>query len=290
VQLIVIIALWMLWILSWLAAAMLDPRSRRLSTLQSVCYDIVVLIGGFTLLFGFVPDQGFDIRNLFWQPIEGPLGWSLVAVVVLALGTAWVARAHVGFALPDSKTSHPQFVENGPFRLLRQPIHFALILAVFTTAAASGRPSSFGAAALLTVAFLARIIAEERVLRDMSPEFDDYADRVPMLLPLPARREAVPVHARTIAPLPPKMPEVQAEPADPIEAILEPAVPVAAPATPEVILQDEKLGSDLGLKPGAVTTKAVQLTLALDDPEEPSTVERPAPAEPVAAEPAAAKP
>jgi protein-S-isoprenylcysteine O-methyltransferase Ste14 len=270
-QPLVVVALWMIWFLSWLAAAMLDPRSKKLSTLQGAIYKITTLIGGFTLLFGFLPDPGFDIRNMIWPTLEGQGGWALVWLIFAAFCFAWVARAHIGFVLPDSKKKHPEFVETGPYRLLRQPIYLALIVAAFATAAIFGRPSSFGAAALLAVAFLVKMLIEEQTLREQTGAYDDYIDRVPMLLPfLPKRgiqERAEPAYARMTQMSEPVASAVMAEAAvpDPPSAPPEEPESVAPAELPAAEPEDEVAAGEPATN--TVPSKAVQLSLALDGPD-----------------------
>jgi len=180
---IAIYVLWLIWFLSWLGMALLGTGIKRLTLAQDVLYRTLLLVAGVTLLFGFLPDPGFDVRNKFWLPLSATLGWVLVGVVLVMFCVAWWARITRGFVLPGSSRKPEPFVDRGPYRLVRHPIYVCLIIAALATAFVFGRPSSVGGAALLAVAFLIKILFEESALRRESSAFDDYAERVPMLVP-----------------------------------------------------------------------------------------------------------
>lgn len=270
---VAIYALWLIWLLCWMASAMLDARAQKLSIIHRIIHRIATIIGGLTLLFGFPPDPGFDVRYKFWPALDNQIGWALVGLAFVAFCLSCWARIYLGFALPGSK--HREFVETGPYKRIRHPIYLSVIVAAFATALLFGNPSSLGGALLLAIAFIVKILTEEKVLREESHDYDDYAGRVPMLIPFFPTRDSAVRHAhvppastvgeltsaasfRFSAPEPASLGE-------PIrESVTAPIVPPAAESEKSVpTVQDKKLGSELGLSP--VTTKAVQLTLLLED-------------------------
>ena len=178
-----IYVLWLIWFLSWLGAALLTNGTKRLNLAQDVLYRMMVIVGSVTMLFGFLPDPGFDVRNTLWQPVTGAAGWVLVAVVLVAFCVAWLARIRLGFHLPGSTRTPDLFIEAGPYKWVRHPVYACLIVGAVATALMFGRPSSLGGAVLLAIAFVVRIHFEESALRSETGSYDDYAERVPMLVP-----------------------------------------------------------------------------------------------------------
>jgi protein-S-isoprenylcysteine O-methyltransferase Ste14 len=241
---------WALWFLSWLGAALVSNAKKRLTLAQDVLYRMLVIIGTVTLLFGFLPDPGFDVRNTLWQPLDGTLGWILLTVVVVAFLFAWWARICLGFSLPGSGKKQEPFVEAGPYKWVRHPIYASLIIAAFATALMFGRPSCLGGATLLTVAFVLKILLQENALHAETGAFEDYAERVPMLVPfvnrlfrgersaaavpqMPRFDEQKPKPALNI--VPPEMPALEdAEPAIPLPAD-EPEIEWAEPEVAEAV-------------------------------------------------------
>lgn len=236
--------LWLMWSLSWLGAALLANKTKMLSIAQDVLYRTLIIVGGVMLLFGFLPDPGFDVRNKFWLPLSGIAGWLLVAVLFLAICFAWWARICRGFHLPGSTKKRAPFTEAGPYKWVRHPIYVSLVVGAIATGLVFGRPSSLGGAGLLAIAFLFKILIEESVLRGEYGSFDDYADRVPMLLPF--RRAKGERYASQVAPPPSHAFRETAEPVrDPLPPTLA-AAPIPA-ADPQRTTPVSVAGSQLSL-------------------------------------------
>ena len=74
-------------------------------------------------------------------------------------------------------------IRHGPYRFIRHPMYSAVLL--FVWAAVRGHLSRFTLAtgAVVTGAGIARVIAEERLLRDQLPGYQDYAQDTKALVP-----------------------------------------------------------------------------------------------------------
>ena len=239
---IVVYALWLVWFLSWIGLALLANASKRLNIAQDVFYRTMIIVGSVTLLFGFLPDPGFDVRNKLWMPLSGTPGWIVVGLIGVCFCFAWWARICQGFALAGSARKPAPFREKGPYRWMRHPIYVALIVSCIATGLAFGRPSSLAGAALIALAFLFKIIVEEGALRSEFGSFSDYAERVPMLLPLPrpGERSARAMRAAETAPAVNLLTQVMAAvepksalPAAPVEPAKPPAPASEAPPAAE---------------------------------------------------------
>ena len=184
---------------------------------------------------------------------------------------------------------HKDVVDNGPYGVVRHPIYVGLIIAAFATAVMFGRPSSMAGAVVLAIAFFVKILIEEQALREENYAYDDYIGRVPMLVPFfptrdkPVRQakadriEPTLLRASSVEPVAARdeerVGETAAEPVDESDeelfsdAVTEPVTaPADHPEKPPLVERDKKLSNDLGLTP--IATKAVQLTLLLDDSEQ----------------------
>lgn len=110
-------------------------------------------------------------------------GWSVWAVVgaVRALGKQWSLQARV---LKDH-----ELITAGPFRRVRHPIYSAMIAMLVASGLAIGEWRGLAAGLALELAGTwLRVRGEERLLRGVfGARYDDYAARVPALVPRRAR-------------------------------------------------------------------------------------------------------
>ncbi len=114
-----------------------------------------------------------------------PVPWSLAAglpVSLAGLGLRAWAAGHLA--------KNEQLTTSGPYAWLRNPLYLGTLLAAFGLVIAA---QSVAVAAIFACAFgliyLPVIELEEQHLRSLFPAFDEYAARVPMLIP---RRPAQP--------------------------------------------------------------------------------------------------
>lgn len=135
-----------------------------------------------------------DSRSTFIQRIRVPLGF-LVAILYLIGGhpRLWTVLASLALVLPGLALrawsagyirKNAELTQTGPYAYTRNPLYLGSLLIVLGFGLASG---SWTMAALLTATFLLiylpTITAEEQYLRANFTGFDDYAARVPRLLP-----------------------------------------------------------------------------------------------------------
>ena len=142
--------------------------------------------------------RGFVLQVLsigplwIWIRPEPPsLLVSVVAVLLAAASVAVILAAQQAlgrqFAYQARLVEGHRLITAGPYRYVRNPIYTAL----FGLALATGLVLSRWLVILLFAVFytagtLIRIRSEERLLRaQFGPEFEDYARRVPALIPLP---------------------------------------------------------------------------------------------------------
>jgi protein-S-isoprenylcysteine O-methyltransferase Ste14 len=184
---IAIYVLWLVWFLAWIGASLGANRSgKRLPVLQEFFFRILAILGTL-LLFSFTPWPGLDVQYQLWRPLAATSGWSLVGLTFVGFAFAAWGRAQLGWSSDPGHKEQLRVVATGPYRIVRQPIYLGVIVAAFATALIFGKPSSIGGAALLTLAFLVKTFMEESLMRSELGAYDDYAERVPMIVPFNTR-------------------------------------------------------------------------------------------------------
>jgi protein-S-isoprenylcysteine O-methyltransferase Ste14 len=173
--------LWAFWVLSWVLASAWSARTEaRPGGFRGLPYYIFTVAGG-AMLFGLQPR---------WQdslPIDGPLGWLLVALAIAGFLFSWWARLHLGALWSGTVTRKEghHVIDTGPYGFVRHPIYTGIILASFATAAAKATPIALAGAATMTLGWYLKARLEERFLREElgADAYGAYAARVPMLVP-----------------------------------------------------------------------------------------------------------
>lgn len=179
-----IAAIWALWLISWLVAALWASRAAKRPPLRAeVGYRILTILGA-VLMFVQFPRGGRPI--LFWlTPLW--LDWLLVAVVVGGIAFAWWARVHLGMlwsARVTRKSDH-RIVDTGPYGIVRHPIYTGILTSLYATTLSFPGPFNVLGAVILTIAFVIKARVEERFLMEElgSEAYGEYRARVPMLVP-----------------------------------------------------------------------------------------------------------
>ena len=175
-----IYSLWVLWLFSWVAAAVWSaPTIARPQIGREFLYRLLTFAGA-GLLF-FPPPHPSQ-----WQ-VGWAAGWSLVGLVATGMAFSWWARIHLGayWSGTVARKADHRVIETGPYRLVRHPIYSGIILSSYATAFAKGTPLAVVGATLMLVGWYAKASLEERFLRDElgREAYDSYASRVPMLIP-----------------------------------------------------------------------------------------------------------
>ncbi|WP_256751076.1 isoprenylcysteine carboxylmethyltransferase family protein [Mesorhizobium sp. Mes31] len=175
--------LWLLWAATWAAAAFWTDRVEKRAGFQAEAPYRAVLMLGTILLF--IPAHGYVGRLRLWFPTLAE-AWICVALIAVGLAFCWWARVHLGRLWSGTVTAKAEHrvVDTGPYRLVRHPIYTGLLLAILATMAAKGTVWGVAGAILLTIGIVMKARLEERFLRgELGSAYDDYARRVPMLVP-----------------------------------------------------------------------------------------------------------
>lgn len=178
-----IVFLWLAWAVSWAAAALWADRAEKRAGFEAEApYRIVLMLG--TALF-FIPAHGYVGRLRFWIP-GLTAAWTCVALIAAGLIFSWWARLHLGRLWSGTITAKAEHrvVDSGPYGLVRHPIYTGLLLAILATMTAKGTLWGIAGAVLLTIGIYMKARLEEHFLRhELGPAYDEYARRVPMLVP-----------------------------------------------------------------------------------------------------------
>jgi protein-S-isoprenylcysteine O-methyltransferase Ste14 len=178
-----IVLLWLIWVVSWLAAAFwADPAAKRVNLRAEMRYRAVMALGAILFL---LPAHDYYGRLRLWSPGLA-VAWVCVALIAVGLAFSWWARLHLGRLWSGNITAKAEHhvVDTGPYGLVRHPIYTGLLLAILATMAAKGIVWGVAGAALLTIGIIMKARLEERFLRgELGSAYDDYAKRVPMLVP-----------------------------------------------------------------------------------------------------------
>jgi len=140
----------------------------------------------------------YTICLVFFRPYFSPfLPMPKTAEIVLAAFTVVLAMASIWFcyaaaralgkhwALMARVIEGHELIQSGPFAVVRNPIYFAMLGMLIAVGLAVSRwPALLAAIVLYLLGTQIRIRAEEKLLREtFGAKFDDYARRVPALLP-----------------------------------------------------------------------------------------------------------
>jgi protein-S-isoprenylcysteine O-methyltransferase Ste14 len=177
------IAIWVVFWLYWLVAAVAGRRRRGgsggLWSGQSVglrvALALVVILGiRFHLLTGHSGDSSNPGAR-----------WICFGVFLVGLSVAVWARVHLGsnWGQPMSQRAEPELITTGPYRYVRHPIYSGLVLAMAATAAAF---NFYGllVVALVSAYFICSGVVEERNMANrFTSTYLAYKHSTKMLIP-----------------------------------------------------------------------------------------------------------
>jgi protein-S-isoprenylcysteine O-methyltransferase Ste14 len=189
---IAIYGIWMLWIASWIAAALWTNRTVKRPELSWRSLYRVPEVLGFALLLGFFGRidkaghfHGLEIPILW--PVPPVLAGLMVLSCAAGFAFAWWARLHLGRLWSGTVTRKEghRVVDSGPYRFVRHPIYTGILLSAFATAIEQATPPAVAGALLLLFGFWIKARLEENFLRSElgADAYDAYARRTAMLVP-----------------------------------------------------------------------------------------------------------
>jgi protein-S-isoprenylcysteine O-methyltransferase Ste14 len=180
---IAIPAMWVGWIIYWLAAARdVKPTRWRESSAANARHGVPFLL---CLLLLASPRWLPAALTARLYPPGPALPIAGTALVAAGLALAVWARAHLGRNWSSKvvvKIDH-SLVCDGPYRRVRHPIYSGMLLALFGTALAIGEWRGFLALAFAAAGVLFRVHAEEARMSETFAEYAQYRRRTAALIP-----------------------------------------------------------------------------------------------------------
>jgi protein-S-isoprenylcysteine O-methyltransferase Ste14 len=179
-----VMALWALFIVSWIAAAVWAHRPTARMALGPLAP--LYTAGGAASVLLVALNMGVPyMRGRLWPPLP-LLDWAMVVLCALGLAFCWWARIHLGKLWSggiDRKADH-RVVDTGPYGIVRHPIYSGVIVAAFAFAVTRARPSAILLWLLITVFFSLKARMEERFLREeLGEDYAAYGAKVGRLMP-----------------------------------------------------------------------------------------------------------
>ena len=176
-------AIWVIWALSWLAAAAWSDRTTAQPAAGSQALYRLTVFGGMALLF-----DRFTLGATSPLWVAPPaLGWAMVALTAGGFAFCWWARLYLGRLWSSSVTRKQghHVVDTGPYALVRHPIYTGVLAAAAATAIEQGTATSLLGLGLITLGYWIKARLEESFLRAElgADSYDAYARRTGMLLP-----------------------------------------------------------------------------------------------------------
>jgi|HubBroStandDraft_3_1064219.scaffolds.fasta_scaffold54379_3 protein-S-isoprenylcysteine O-methyltransferase Ste14 len=181
---LVVMALWVGWLLSWMAAAGWQKRTvKRVAGGAEIRYRLVLIIGGLILA---IPARRYEgplrLYRVGWAE-----AWTCVGLVAAGIAFAWWARIHLGplWSGTVTRKEDHRVVDTGPYAIVRHPIYTGLLLSVLATGVIKGTIPGLVGAIIITIGLWMKARLEEQWLRDElgADAYDAYRSRVPMLVP-----------------------------------------------------------------------------------------------------------
>ncbi|MFL5636306.1 MAG: methyltransferase family protein [Gemmatimonadaceae bacterium] len=177
-------ALWVVWLLGWLLAAVSTAKTiAHESAASRLTYSAFTWAGAY-MLFAQSNVLGFLLHPLY--PSRNWISWTGAALVAIGLSVAVWARVYLGKLWSGTVTLKAQhtIIRSGPYGAVRHPIYSGLLLAVIGTAIVRGTRGSLVGVVLMGVAVVLKLRREERFLTEhLGAEYQSYQRDVPALIP-----------------------------------------------------------------------------------------------------------
>jgi protein-S-isoprenylcysteine O-methyltransferase Ste14 len=182
----VIVCWWLFALTFWLR--------KRLPRAQEAKRDRTSLIGLFLQVLAYFSVGFYPLRQRQFSPVTSGsrvAEWGLAMLTVaIALASVWLVNAaarRLGkqWALAARLVEGHTLIQDGPYRLVRNPIYTGMFGMLLATGLVAGRWIPLLVATMLFAAgTYVRIRSEERLLRQaFGSEFEEYARNVPALIP-----------------------------------------------------------------------------------------------------------
>jgi protein-S-isoprenylcysteine O-methyltransferase Ste14 len=175
------IGLWIAWLVTWNIAAIWRGKASTQAPRREYRIYFAMVALGMALIFNGIPQ---DSTPVLWDE-SAVLGWSMIGLTAAGIAFAWWARIHLGNLWSggvEVKEGH-RVVDTGPYAFARHPIYTGLMAAAIAAAVLRANPWALAGAALFALGFGLKARVEERFLEKEIGGYDEYRQRVPMIVP-----------------------------------------------------------------------------------------------------------
>ena len=176
-------AMWLLWFVYWIVAAGRAKATRWREPVLIRVVDVMLFLCAASLLvarrwFPFILAAQFLGPGIV-LPIIG------TAATALGLGLATWARVYLGRNWSGTVTLKEEhaLIRTGPYARVRHPIYSGMLLALLGAVLAIGEWRVLIAFLLVLAAFVRRVLAEEKYLREIFPQYVAYSRETAALIP-----------------------------------------------------------------------------------------------------------
>jgi protein-S-isoprenylcysteine O-methyltransferase Ste14 len=176
-------AMWIAWLVYWLAAARDAKPARWHESAASRALHVVPVTLCFVLLAA--GHRLPPVLTLRFAPPGHLLPFGGALATALGLVFAVWARRHLGrnwSGIVTVKEDHT-LIRSGPYRFVRHPIYSGLLLALLGTAAAIGEVRGVLAVLCALAGFLRKIRIEEQQMSQTFVEYRRYREETAALIP-----------------------------------------------------------------------------------------------------------
>jgi protein-S-isoprenylcysteine O-methyltransferase Ste14 len=139
-----------------------------------------MLTSAFPLLFVIAAIVGLGVTGnlLSWSPF-------VIAVQVVAVGlSVWARRSFQdGTFRVTAAPGSASLITRGPYRFIRHPMYAAALLFVWAAVVGHVSVATLAIGVAGAAVIVARVIAEDRLLRAQYPDYADYARSTRALVP-----------------------------------------------------------------------------------------------------------
>ncbi len=176
--------LWVMFAVVWLIGRLHVKRAQERAPISArLLYGIPVVFGTFLLINDRIPLAWLETRIL---PRSSPLDIFAVCLTAAGIGFAVWARFYLGQNWSSAvtiKVGH-ELIRSGPYAWVRHPIYSGILVGVFGTALAAGRPAAFIAMVFFFLGFWVKSRMEEQFMRKMFGEqYVEYSSTTGALIP-----------------------------------------------------------------------------------------------------------
>jgi len=174
---------WWVFLIYWFISSFKVKRTIRRQSLVSRLITLLLVGGGFQMLFTSMASDLAETRLVPESPFLDMMA-SVAALAGLVL-TIW-ARRTIGenwSASVTLKADH-ELIQTGPYRFVRHPIYTGFLLLALGAAIIPFRTRSFAGVTLIFAGFWFKLRQEEALMTETFPdEYPRYKSRVKALVP-----------------------------------------------------------------------------------------------------------